>query len=88
MEKQMEKFKLNALEAKQMENLKGGSDRICSGATLCGCSCFYANNGGSSVEANSNANADCGLTSTQGDVVAVSGYDSDDTLHTDLPLSW
>jgi natural product precursor len=49
------KLKLNALnkqnlEEKQMDALRGGG--------MCNCSCYYANSGGSSINANMMANYD------------------------------
>lgn len=60
----MKSLKLNQLESqrlakKEMKDVTGGSDQY-----YCTCGCKYANNGGSSVEANGMANADSGLHSS------------------------
>ncbi|MCI1779802.1 MAG: TIGR04149 family rSAM-modified RiPP [Bacteroidales bacterium] len=54
----MKKLKLtnlenNNLSEKEMNNLRGGN-------WTCGCSCYYANSGGSSSGDNADANADIG----------------------------
>ncbi|QKG79907.1 TIGR04149 family rSAM-modified RiPP [Tenuifilum thalassicum] len=70
----MKKLKLNALEAKEMESVKGGYIYIdCFPHMSCGCGCYYANNGGSSTEANASANASTGLHSPlrDGDTVEI-----------------
>ena len=59
----MKKFKLNVLEAKELENVKGGylmSNPDC-GSIWCGCGCYYADSGGSSIEGNYSANLGGGL---------------------------
>lgn len=70
----MKKLKLNALEAKEMENVKGGyktDNPDCDGA-WCGCGCYYANSGGSSTDGNYSANNSSGLFSDyRGDAVEI-----------------
>jgi natural product precursor len=61
--KKLKKLKLNALNEqdlaeKQMNALRGG--------TTCFCSCYWAGNGGSSVESNKNANYGYGIYSQHG----------------------
>lgn len=53
----MRRLKLNAkevdlLSAKEMNSVKGGAS--------CACSCYYAESGGSSIDANGDANAALG----------------------------
>jgi natural product precursor len=73
----MKNLKLNALEKremddKQMRAVKGGKPGEC-----CGCACAYANTGGSSIEANGNANLVGGLNST----ASIRMYNCDGTWH-------
>lgn len=68
----MKKLKLNALEAKEMENVKGGYKADCDAFPhhSCGCGCYYANSGGSSTDGNYSANNSSGYWSAyQGDEV-------------------
>lgn len=60
----LEKIKLNKLAGnnladREMKEIKGGS-------WVCSCSCAYADSGGSSIEANRDANADNNYHSTSG----------------------
>jgi natural product precursor len=70
----MENFKLNALEAKELENVKGGyltTSADCDG-NWCGCGCYYANNGGSSTNGNYSANLSTGsFSGYRGDAVVI-----------------
>ena len=62
----IKRFKLNALSA---EGLRLKEMNAIIGGRACGCSCYYANNGGSSSTDNMNANyavGDNGTDSTQG----------------------
>lgn len=73
----IKRFKLNALSVaglrqKEMDAIVGGR--------ACGCSCYYANSGGSSSTDNMNANyavGDYGIDSTQG----CNQYFKADTAH-------
>ncbi len=62
----MKRIKLNRIEvdilsAKEMNVVKGG--------TSCACSCYYAESGGSSIDANGDANAALGGgSSTEGGI--------------------
>lgn len=61
----MKKIKINQianqkLSEKALNNLKGGE------AVYCSCGCKYANQGGSSVDANGAANSRSGLRSNDG----------------------
>jgi len=47
----MKNLKLNKLGKQEMSAAKGGSCYC-----ICGCGCLYANSGGSSIQANGNAN--------------------------------
>lgn len=63
--KEMKKIKINQivnqkLSEKALNNLKGGE------AVYCSCGCKYANQGGSSVDANGAANSRSGLRSNDG----------------------
>jgi natural product precursor len=55
----MKNLKLNSLEKREMNDIKGGTPGDC-----CGCACAYANTGGSSSVNNGNANQAGGLNST------------------------
>lgn len=57
------RFKLNAISA---EGLKQKEMNAIVGGKACGCSCYYANTGGSSSYCNSGANYSKGYTSTTG----------------------
>jgi natural product precursor len=70
----MKNIKLNALENQSLNNremnkVRGGGDDCDEGCGSCRCSCYYANNGGSSIDANADANATGGhLTSKKGEI--------------------
>ncbi len=59
----MKKLKLNALAKKNLSELEMNQVR---GGDCCGCSCYYADNGGSSIDANGSANNKAGLHSPKG----------------------
>lgn len=62
----IKRFKLNVLSA---EKLRQKEMNAIVGGRACGCSCYYANSGGSSSTDNMNANyavGDYGINSTQG----------------------
>ncbi|MDR1199880.1 MAG: TIGR04149 family rSAM-modified RiPP [Prevotellaceae bacterium] len=50
----------NTMKEKEINHVKGGYNDDCLDA-CCGCGCAYANNGGSSIAANRDANAAGGL---------------------------
>ena len=68
----MQTLKLNKLEKKQLQNVRGGlngtvwySGTYVNGQLTeikCTCGCYYANSGGSSINDNYNANDKGGLT--------------------------
>jgi natural product precursor len=55
----MKSLKLNLLSKHEMNKVQGGANN-----GPCGCSCQYANNGGSSTAANRSANSGTGSHST------------------------
>lgn len=55
----LNKLAENSLANREMKELKGGN-------YCCSCSCAYANNGGSSIDANRDANMDYGYHSRTG----------------------
>ncbi len=58
----MKKVKLNSLEKRELENVKGGyltTNPDCDG-NWCGCGCYYASSGGSSTSGNYGANLGTG----------------------------
>lgn len=61
----MKNLKLTALEADELS--KKAMKSINGGHYSCGCSCYYANQGGSSSSDNGNANYDSGLKSEKGE---------------------
>ena len=60
----MKNLKLTDLEAATLS--KKDMRQIVGGETVCGCSCYYADKGGSGVHNNANANAAGGLRSESG----------------------
>ena len=59
----MKKIKLNVLAEKNLSELEMNQVR---GGGGCGCSCYYADNGGSSSGDNGSANNKAGLSSPKG----------------------
>ena len=59
----MKKLKLNALGKKNLTELEMNQVR---GGGACGCSCYYADNGGSSSGDNGSANSHAGIFSPKG----------------------
>ena len=79
----IKRFKLNALSAeglrqKEMNSIVGGKS--------CGCSCYYANTGGSSSNCNSGANYAAGIGHSPvgcNDYITVDGKFIDPPIHLD-----
>lgn len=61
--KMKEKLSFVSIEKNEMNVTKAGAV-----STSCGCSCYYANSGGSGTFDNAGANADNGLISKKGDI--------------------
>jgi natural product precursor len=57
----LNKLAQNAMKAKEMNTIKGGK--------YCGCSCYYAGSGGSSIDDNAGANRVGGLWSPKGSIL-------------------
>jgi natural product precursor len=72
----MKKMKLTNLSAnkisrKESQEIRGGGD------TGCSCSCYYAEQGGSSVDGNCGANAESGASSLKGEEKCFVEFDLD-----------
>ena len=63
----MKKIKLNALAAQTLSQIE--MNAVKGGTATCGCSCYYANSGGSSTMDNGYANRATGLKSPKGEKV-------------------
>ena len=75
----LNKLAKNRLERNEMQNIAGGASEY-----YCTCGCNYANSGGSSVNANGNANADGGLMSARANGDCKLYMRSFDGMHYDM----
>ncbi len=62
----IKRFKLNLRNALSAESLRQKEMSAIMGGKSCGCSCYYANNGGSSSNDNNMANYNYGYSSSEG----------------------
>jgi natural product precursor len=60
----MKNMKLNALENQSLNNREMNAVRGGDCTRVCSCSCYYANNNGSSINANGDANYGSGASGT------------------------